>query len=272
MPRSLGVKARLGGRWRLAAALSLLLLAASLASFRLGYSLGYERGAESAAPPGSCSVLYIDMLGEDYPNPGLASLVASTLEGAGCSVTVIPASAFTIHSLSLLKYYDVVIFRGHTGWANYLNPETGEVSSVIGLFTGERYEPGKYRDLQARGLVVEGIPLARPVGYNKSYIAVTQQYIEKYVDVKEGSVYVLSTCFAGSRILAGILLQKGASLVIGWRGNVTVYHADKTLARLVQLYAETRDWAEAARRLPLDLKVDPATGATLQVYASQPQR
>ncbi len=256
-----------GVRARMAAYIILAVVVASLSAF-VGYRVGYGSGEGSLEGlMGRCSVLYIDQLSGDYPNSPLTAQVVRNLTSIGCSVTVLPSNEFTLNSFKLFKYYDVIIFRGHTGWANYLDPETGRVKVLVGWFTGERYSRDAYPDLQRRGLVVEGVPLLRPVeGYNKTYVAVTQYYIKEYVTVKEGSVFILATCFSGSQILADILLEKGASVVIGWDKNVTIYKADLTLSRLVEEYVKTHDWAEAARRLPLEYKVEEGTGATLQLY------
>lgn len=257
--------------WRRVIVLALAAAVVLALAVRAGYSLGYKASeGRVAGLYGNCSVLYIDQLAEDYPNPDLASFIVEEFEGLGCMVTVMPGESFTLDRLPLLKYYDVIIFRGHTGWANYLDPRTGEVKVLVGLFTGEKYGEDKYPDLQRRGMVVEGIPLLRPVeGYNKSYVALTQYYLEKYLQLKKGAVVILSTCFAGTRILAGIFMEKGASVVVGWDKNVTVNHADTALRRLVEAYSSLGDWLEAAKSLPQDVKVEGLTGARMIVYIRQ---
>ncbi len=263
---------RQGARRPFTLSLAAVLLAVGAALGLVGgYLIGKGRGAlgEYSAVTGAlggCRVLFIDQLGSDYPNASLVEHVVGELERAGCSVTLLPSSSFTLRSFKLFGYYDVIIFRGHTGWGNYYYPSTGRLKVLVGFFTGERYNSSKYVDLQRRGLVVEGIPLLRPrPGYNKTYIAVTQDYIRRYVPVKKGSTFILATCFAGSKILAGILLEKGASTVIGWDKNVTVFKADAALEKLVDLYAKYHSWRRAYEELPEAYKESPG-GARLVIY------
>ena len=236
-----------------------------------GYTYGLRKGAfEAMKNLGKCKVLIIDQLEEDYPNPKLIGNITAELEKANCTVTLIPANEFTINSLTLFKYYNVIIFRGHTGWANVYNPATGTLKVYVALFTGEKYSPNLYPKLQEKGYIAEGIPLVKPrPNYNKTYIAVTQYYLEKYLQIKKGSVIILSTCFAGYKVLAGIFLDKGASLVVGWKGNVTVVHADKVLEEIVRNYVKYRSWNLAIKMLPQNYIQDPFTGASLVVYSKK---
>ncbi len=234
------------------------------------YSYGISKGASGIVRNfGKCKVLFIDQLESDYPNPQLAGNITAELEKANCTVTVIPANSFTISSLSLFKYYNVIIFRGHTGWANVYNPGTGGLKVYVALFTGERYSPYVYTKLQREGYIAEGIPLVKPrPNYNKTYIAVTQYYLEKYLQLKKGSIIILSTCFAGYKVLAGIFVKKGASLVVGWKGNVTVSHADNVLEKIVMNYVKYRSWSLAVKMLPKKYTKDPFTGALLVIYTN----
>ena len=248
----------------------IIVLGFSIAIYE-GYMYGLRKGALSTMRNlGRCKVLIIDQLEDDYPNPHLIGNMTAELEKANCTVTLIPADEFTINSLNLFKYYNVIIFRGHTGWANVYNPATGSLKVYVALFTGERYSPDLYPKLQEKGYIAEGIPLVKPrPHYNKTYIAVTQYYLEKYLQVKRGSVIILSTCFAGYKVLAGIFLDKGASLVVGWRGNVTVMHADKVLEEIVKNYVKYRSWDLAIKMLPQSYTRDPFTGASLVVYSNR---
>jgi hypothetical protein len=244
-----------------------VLLVLFISSIYISYRYGERKILNVFIAEGSCKALIVDQLGADFPNPELIGNITSQLESAGCTVTLIPSNSFKLYSIRLFKYYDIIIFRGHTGWANVLNPETGQIKVYVALFTGERYSPNLYTKLQAKGYVAEGIPLARPrPGYNKTYIAVTQYYLRKYMQVKRGSIIILSTCFAGSQILADIFMEKGASIVIGWKGNVTVYHADEALWKLVSYYSKYKSWIKAYEMLPKDYKVDLVTHARMVIY------
>ena len=263
MPRPGRARRPRGARAR---PLLLALLVAGLVALSgfVGYRLGGRGLRGYLGGLGACRALVIDQLGIDYPNPELLGEVAEELGRAGCSVTVLEGGAFRVSSLGILKYYDVVIFRGHTGWANIYNPATGEFKVYVALFTGEEYKPGLYPELARRGYIARGIPLVKPSPeYNRSYVALTQYYLRDKLEVKEGAVFILSTCFAGAPELARILVGKGAGLVVSWDGNVTVPHADEALLKLVELYARTHSWSRALEELPSEYRVDPVTGSKL---------
>ncbi len=257
--------------WEALVLAAIVAAAVGLPLYRVGVERGAARGFSSASGLyGPCSVLVVDQLSEDYPNPGLIEHIVGVFHRLNCTVTVIPGPRFTLEDFRLFQLYDVIIFRGHTGWANIYNPQTGQLRVLVGFFTGQKYRSDLYVDLQRRGLVVEGIPFSRPVEEpNKTYIAVTQEYIREYVPIKRGSTFILATCFAGSKQLAGVLLEKGASTVIGWDKNVTVTRADQTLEELVDYYAKYHSWTRAARELPSEYRYDPQTGARLIVYTSK---
>ncbi len=236
---------------------------------RFSYIYGKNKALNSFKDGmGPCNVLILDQLEDDFPNPQLISNLVILLEKANCSVTVIPGKSFRVSSFRILKYYNVIIFRGHTGWANVYNPATGELKVYVALFTGESYSPYLYKDLQEKGYIAEGIPLSKPKpNYNKTYIAVTQYYLKKYLTLRKNTTIILSTCFAGTDILAKIFLNKGASLVVGWNSNVSVAFADSVLKEIVKNYVTYKSWEEAVSKLPMEYRRDPSTGAILKIYS-----
>ena len=220
---------------------------------------------------GKCKVLILDPLSQDYPNPELIGDLVRMFSNAGCTITVLEGESFTVKQVELMSYYNIIIFRGHTGWRNNVRIINGkkEITTYVALYTGEPFSKDKYPDLLREGYVGEGIPLTR-IGAksNKTYEAVTQYYLEKVLkSFPENTTIILSTCFSTmTEHLAKVFFEKGADRVIGWSEKVTITHADRALRLLVEkVFADNETWREAVDEINRELGPDPVYNSTIQL-------
>ncbi len=218
-----------------------------------------------------CKALILDPLSQDLPNPKLIGDIVRILSGAGCTVTVLEGDSFTVNQLEALSYYNLVIFRGHTGWRNDVRVVNGkeEVTTYVALYTGEPFYKDKYPDLLSQGYIGEGVPLTQ-IGAqsNKTYVAVTQYYLEKVLgEFPENTTVILSTCFSTmTRHLADVFFEKGVERVIGWSEKVSISHADEALRMLLEkVFEEEKSWREAVVEVDGELGPDPVYNSTLQL-------
>ncbi len=222
-----------------------------------------------------CRALILDPLSQDLPNPQLIGDIVKILSGAGCAVTVLEGDSFTVNQLELMSYYNLVIFRGHTGWRNDVRIVNGrkEVTTYVALYTGELFSKDKYPDLLKQGYVGEGVPLTQ-IGAqsNKTYVAVTQYYLEKVLKkFPENTTIILSTCFSTmTEHLAKVFFEKGVRRVIGWSEKVSITHADEALRLLFEkVFVDGESWREAVEEVDRELGPDPVYNSTLQLLENE---
>ncbi len=222
-----------------------------------------------------CRVLILDPLSQELPNPKLIGRLVEVFSRANCSVTLLEGKSFTVKQVGFMNYYDVVIFRGHTGWRNDVRIVGGEkeVTTYVALYTGEPFSKDKYPELLSQGYIGEGIPLTQ-IGAesNRTYIAVTQYYLEKVLgSFPANATIILSTCFSAmTEHLAKVFFEKGAARVIGWSEKVSISHADRALELLVEkVFLEKKSWSEAVREVDVILGPDPAYNSTLEILENK---
>ncbi len=222
-----------------------------------------------------CKALILDPLSQDLPNPQLIGDIVRILSSTGCTVTVLEGDSFTVNQLESMSYYNLIIFRGHTGWRNDVRVINGreEITTYVALYTGELFSKDKYPELLKQGYVGEGVPLTQ-IGAqsNKTYVAVTQYYLEKILKkFPENTTVILSTCFSTmTEHLAKVFFEKGVERVIGWSEKVSITHADEALRLLLEkVFVEKKDWGEAVEEVDRELGPDPAYNSTLQILENR---
>lgn len=162
-------------------------------------------------------VAIVDGLSVDYPNETLIKALRVTLEEAGYSVDVYNASEVTVDFMGsiLCSNYDVLIMRIHGG---KLRDESGRELGMVAFFTSEPYERGKYRDLQARGLVGVGRPALNP---EKEVFVVTPLFVDSLQCSGAPKLVIVASCYSmDGASMAEALARLGVKAYIGWDGLV----------------------------------------------------
>ncbi len=222
---------------------------------------GVRRTARPRAgsPRGEAALL--DSLAIEFPNPQLEGEIREALGRVNLSLDV-----YTHWNVSVDLYrrlptlgYRLVVFRVHT--AAYYREG---VPVHVALGTGEPYSPGRYVDLQVSKRLGALVLLKS----DDRYFAVPPEFVRHEMEGGfDGAVLILPGC-AGliTNVTAQALVDRGASVVIGWDGDVSVSHSDAAAAALVRLLADGKTVEEAVNEVMRTLGPDPQYGSRLLWY------
>lgn len=202
--------------------------------------------------------IIIDPLAVDFPNKTVITELTQILRKSGFSVDYIGGSNVTVNALKEILSkggYKVIIIRSHGAKTiGHLPPNVA--SSAI--FTGETFNDRKYVGFLSAGLVGKGIPLAAP---NKQYFVITSLFVETYAHFHNTVVIIAGCYILDDPRLAQAFIKKGASVVIGWKGEALLRDSDRVLVRLVKyLFLSRMSIEEAVLTASLN------TGITIGVY------
>ncbi len=221
----------------------LVLVAAALIVYGLsGLLIKPEIEPQPIAEAEGLTAAIVDGLGEDYPNGTIIRVLRSMLESAGYKVTVYNADTVTVDFMGsiLCTDYDVVIMRIHGG---KLRDEAGRELGMVAFFTNEPYEQGKYRDLQAQGLVGVGRPALNP---EREVFVVTPIYVDSLQCNQSPEIVIVASCYSmDGTTMAEALLRHGVKAYIGWEGLVYANANDAALEILVKKLVEGASISEA---------------------------
>ena len=221
----------------------------------------------SGEPSGPRAAI-IDQLTLTQPNPAFADDTTRLLEDAGYSVDYFPGEQVTVDFYRDLpkRNYDLIIFRAHS--ARVKESDRATLTDEVAIFTGEPYDATKYLDEQYS----HRLNVARhheSTGNETFYFAMGPGFIRDSMKGRfNGTTVILMGCDAlSSDTAAQAFIDKGASAVTGWSGQVTAPHTDDTTERLLQyLVSDGLDAQDAASRAAADMGPDPSYGSTLLLY------
>ena len=183
----------------------------------------------------------IDQLYDDIPNQYFQTNVTEYFETAGYEVDLYTTKDITIDFYKELPSmdYQFIVIRTHA---------SGQMSklSSVGLFTGEKYSTNKHSVDQLSGHIGQAAPysgsriekMSQDNLANQTYFAIGPKFVdEKMVGEFPDSVIVLAGCYtASSDRLSQSLIDRGASVVVGWDNNVLADQNDEvTLAFLEKM-------------------------------------
>jgi len=224
------------------------------------FCLSQMRGGDAGRSPGGGAAL-LDSLAIEFPNPSLAQELRDALSRANLTLDI-----YTHWNVSIDLYrrlpsmgYRLIILRVHTA-AYYREGKPVHVA----LGTGEPFTSTRYVDLQ----------LSRKVGAlvlltsDDRYFAIPPEFIESEMKGNFGGAIIVIAGCKGlvTNVTARELVDRGASVVIGWDEDVSAYHTDRATVMLVRLLAEGRTVEEAVTEVMRVLGPDPQYGARLRWY------
>ena len=259
-------------RKRIAVFIAVTITLAAVAIFALVEGLGRE----NESPPHRPRALYYDSLSREYPDPELRSEIVRLLESHGYEVDVYVNESAGLEQLRNLGEYDLVILRAHGAYNG--DPRSGRpLGSYVytGLLYSEAVE--KYGKQTVDGMLRRGdlaLAVIPPPGYRgdyrdlPQYIAASPQFFDEHIHaMRKGSIVIFTGCYGlDDTRLASIFVSRGSAAFIGWKGNVTQSVSDAALEAYVKALLQTGDPSQALQEIPRDLRTDPYTGASLEVY------
>ncbi|MEM2902557.1 MAG: hypothetical protein QXO32_07515 [Candidatus Bathyarchaeia archaeon] len=203
----------------------------------------------------------VDQLGLRHPNPSFIDEARLILERAGFQVDVYPPEAVTVSLYKTVssKGYRVIVFRVHMG-VNDQAPDR-----PVGLFTTESYSPFDYQLEQLKDWTAS----AKAYGAEEVLFAVSPKFIKEATVIDYPStIIILSGCFGlYSQPLPEAFLSRGASVILGWNGLVSVDYVDKATLRLLKaLCLERLNVEGAVEAVTRDVGLDPEHGSRLSYY------
>ena len=239
-----------------------------------------------AARPAPLRAAIIDELGVTDPNPQLIEASRGTLAQAGYKVDVYEGDQVTVDLFRDLpsRGYQLVIVRGHSaGETSKVDPVTHVTTQtpLVSLFTSELYSTRDYVDDQRslrldvvqishsypEGAFGNGVHVANPP--NTSYFGITPSFMELSARGRfKGTTVLLMGCDAvGSEGMARALIEKGAGVVAGWDGQVSVGHTDEALSHVLQhVIVEGLAPRDAVIATMKEIGPDPAFGSKFVAY------
>jgi len=180
----------------------------------------------------------IDQLHDDIPNLYFQQNLTEYFETAGYDVDLYTTKDITVGFYKELPSmnYEFIVVRTHAlGF--------GTVETSPSLFTGEKYELYKYTQEQLAHQVGKGVPytfdevkeIDREKISNQTYFVVGSKFVDQVmVGEFPDSVIILAGCETiSSGLLSQSLIDRGASVVVGWNDIVLSSQNDRvTLAFL----------------------------------------
>ncbi len=181
----------------------------------------------------------IDQLHEELPNPDFQQNATEYFETAGYDVDLYTTKDITVDFYKKLPSmdYEFIVIRSHA---------TGQMFkfSSSALFTGEKYSPNNHSADQLSGHLANAVPYneiqKKEIGLenlaSQTYFAFGSKFVdEKMVGKFPGSVIVLAGCYTtSSKLLSQSLIDRGASVVVGWDNTVRVDQSDKVILAFLE--------------------------------------
>lgn len=205
------------------------------------------------APKHENEVAIIDQLSTVQPNPLFLSHVTQDLEACGFKVDVYKGDEVTVDFYRKLPSYGykLVIFRVH---GEVLNKE-GKTYLDMGtwLFTNEPYNAMKYVDERLATRVVKARTTENMEGQFDRTVIITMGCYCLYLDD-----------------LAEAFVKKGASVYLGWDGNVDLAYVDKATINLIDsLCRKGTTVKHAVDKTMAEIGPDPDWDTRLKCYMAE---
>ncbi len=232
---------------------------------------------ESDQNPTQLRAVIIDQIHDDIPNYKLQTDATRMLEDAGYQVDLYTTKDITVDFYKKLPSmnYHFILIRTHGGEGN------PDEEYPTRLFTGEKYDAGKYTLDQISG----------QVGYGEPYYAGYEKELEKRKEnpddgkyftigsklVKEGmvgtfpdSIIIVGGCqTARSHDLMESLINRGASHVLGWDSTIIARDNDKAMSMLLEdLLVNKVTLFDASAKINKELTPDFKEYSILKVFNS----
>jgi hypothetical protein len=208
----------------------------------------------------------VDQLYDVEPNPVFIDETTETLNRCGLSVDLYQGDEITVDFYRRLPTYGyrLIIFRVHSG----LLIKEEEMREGTWLFTNESYNRMKHVNERLAGRVVK----ARTAENKPWVFAVGADFIKQTAEGQfDNAIIMTMGCYClYVDDLAQAFIDKGASVYLGWNGNVLLGYVDEAAATLIQnLCKENLAVEQAVRNTMAELGPDPDWNTWLDFYPSE---
>jgi hypothetical protein len=227
----------------------------------------YPMGQPYSINGGSLKAVIVDQLSSLQENNAFVANVTNELEEYGFEVDLYKRDEVDVDLYRQLatRGYKLIIFRAHSG----LLAENDVTQDRTVLFTNEQYSQLKYyaeqlNDQLVMARVGEGYPMV---------FGIPPKFITESMEGQLDDTVVIMMGCSGLfvRDLAEALVDKGASIYVGWNGSVELYYVDEATGYLVeQLCSGNLTIKEAVDSTMYVIGPDPEHKAGLEYYPTYP--
>jgi len=241
----------------IACAASILYFAWSPADTNPGPSPSTATATSTFSKPLEFKAAILDQLEAFLPGSAFIEEAKKILTSSGFIVKYYPAEDVTVELYRRLPLLEcrLIVLRVHSA-----------VSDDGGVypFTSEPYSESKYPFEQLMGTVGKGSVTMDP----PYYFAISPSFVTYEMKGSfNGAMIFLSTCHGlCSPKLADRLIQRGASVVIGWDGLVDLPHTDRATVVLLKALVEGSTVMQAVEATVGEVGPDPQYGSLLRYY------
>jgi len=216
----------------------------------------------------------IDQLDRDIPNIHYQNQTMSYLQEAGYDVDLYTTEDITIDFYKELPTmdYEFIVLRSHS-LAIY-----GEKPSSW-IFTGEKYDAGRYTQEQLSGMLSPGVPfrqgqisqMTQSDAKSERLFMIGSKMVDEMMEGNfPGSHIILGGCDTMSHsFFADALVKRGASSVVGWNGLVELRDNDAVMLSLLDdIFNENLEMVDAVEKVMNDYKGKTYYGTKLLHFSS----
>ncbi len=216
----------------------------------------------------------IDQLYQDFPNESFQENATKILTDGGYEVDLFTTADITIDFYKELPEmdYEFIVLRSHSLAIYGKKPSSW-------IFTGEKYEAGRYTQEQLSGMLSPGVPfrqgqisqMTQSDAKSERLFMIGSKMIDKMmVGQFPGTQIILGGCDTMSQVyLAEALVKRGASSVVGWNGLVELRDNDAVMLSLLdEIFNENLEMDDAVEKVMNDYDGKMYYGSKLKHFSS----
>jgi hypothetical protein len=220
--------------------------------------------------PGSRKAAIVDQTALSQPNTEFTQEALAYLTTAGFEVDLFEGEEVSVEFYRTLPTmgYQWIIFRAHAT-NDFLDP--APPGEPVYLYTGERHDKARYTFEQLTRQIMAGKVLYEED--SPSLFIIGPGFVRRSMEGRfDGTTILLGGCDSLSTTdMAEALVERGASVVIGWNGLVDLFHNDRTVLYLLRLLAVDKVPLDLAMtRTMLEIGPDPTYKSVLTWYPAHP--
>ena len=216
----------------------------------------------------------IDQLYQDFPNESFQQNATKLLTDGGYEVDLFTTADITIDFYKELPSmdYEFIVLRSHSLAIYDKKPSSW-------IFTGEKYDAGRYSHEQLSGMLSPGVPfrqgqisqMTQGDAKSERLFMIGSKMIDKMmVGQFPGTQIILGGCDTMSQVyLAEALVKRGASSVVGWNGLVELRDNDAVMLSLLDdIFNENLEMDDAVEKVMNDYKGKTYYGTKLKLFTT----
>ncbi len=216
----------------------------------------------------------IDQLYQDSPNESFQQNATKILTDGGYEVDLFTTADITIDFYKELPSmdYEFIVLRSHSLAIYGKKPSSW-------IFTGEKYDAGRYTQEQLSGMLSPGVPfrqgqisqMTQGDAKSQRLFMIGSKMVDEMMEGQfPGTHIILGGCDTMSHTyFAESFVKRGASSVVGWNGLVELRDNDSVMLSLLDdIFIENLELGDAVEKVMNDYKGKTYYGTKLKHFNS----